>query len=208
MLLAVAGRFKQADENRHGQTGGQCHRKLQPVVRVELKFWQKIGAGNAQERAGTKSERPAQENRIRAEKMTRTCIEQERAQRCSHGKHPVEHVAGETRAPAGGHERRDRHRVEWFVQNDNERGAQTHQPAVSAGFGGYGGSQRHAPQQRMKRHANRGRRPRKLAGGLFSQCVGGQAMSSAHFVAVHVLIACLPVFGRSFRYVVVVVGKK
>jgi hypothetical protein len=60
----------------------------------------------------------------------------------------------------------------------------------------------------MEGHACRGRRPRKLAGGLFSQSVGGQAMFSAHFAAVRMLTARVPVFGRSFRYVVVVVGKK
>ena len=64
------------------------------------------------------------------------------------------------------------------------------------------------PEQRVKRHAYRGRRPRKLAGGLFSQSVGGQAVFSAHLVAVRELFAGVPVFGRSFRYVVMVVGEK
>jgi len=56
MPMIVAGGFKQADKNRHRQTGGQGQRKLQPIVRVELQLWQKIGAGNAQKRAGTKGE--------------------------------------------------------------------------------------------------------------------------------------------------------
>ena len=45
----VPGRFKLTDEDRHPQAGGQPQRELQPVVRVELQFRQKIGTGNAQD---------------------------------------------------------------------------------------------------------------------------------------------------------------
>ena len=115
----VRSRLKTGQTEREGEAEGKGQRQPNPIVTVELEFGKEIARGDADEHARREGQRP----RGDAGHVVTGRTNPEEPDSCGHqhrekniGQHAEPH-----RSAAAAHQRRQRHRIEGLVQDDDQK---------------------------------------------------------------------------------------
>lgn len=136
LMMVMAGRLELPNQNGQAKPGEQCTGELDAVMRVKLDFGEEIARCNAQETSGGKRQRCAEERTGLRSRLAKAEKKQEHSNRDGQREDAVDDMTGVLRPPVCRHQGADGHRVEWFVEQDDEERTEAFQDSfLAARFG-------------------------------------------------------------------------